>query len=323
LKEVVFTSQNSKKWKELEEMLNTGLSIDPEALSRMYIRLSDDLSFARTYYPHSNITLYLNNLVIRIHHLIYKTKKTDKKQFFSFWKETLPLLNRKCHRFLFYAFLVFMISTGIGWISSANDSGFVRLILGDSYVDMTMENIQKQDPMAVYKQMNQVDMFLGITVNNIKVAFMAYVFGILLSVGSALILFQNGVMMGSFLYLFYAKGLLPPCLTTIFIHGTLEIFAIILAGAAGMMMGNSYLFPKTFSRLVSFKTGVSDSIRVLAGLIPLFIIAGFFEGFLTRHTELSLYLKLFIILSSLALILFYFIFYPLNIFKSHSHAGNH
>ena len=128
--------------------------------------------------------------------------------------------------------------------------------------------------------------------------------------------------MGSFLYLFFSQGLLLNSILTIFIHGTLEIFAILMAGAAGIMMGNSILFPKTYSRLVSFRHGVADTIRVLAGLIPLFVIAGFLEGFVTRMTYISVYLKLAIIICSLLLILIYFIYYPIKIFNSHGHARN-
>lgn len=322
MKEVVFTTRNSNRWKDLENKLNESHPIDPETLSKIYIRLSDDLSYARTYYPGSKITLYINNLVVKIHHLIYKNKKSDPKKFASFWKYNYPLLVRKSHRYLLYSFLVFVISVGIGWISSRNDSGFVRLILGDAYVNMTMENIRNEDPMAVYKQMNQVEMFLGITLNNIYVSFLAYVFGIFLSVGTGFIIFKNGIMMGSFLYLFFSQGLLINSLLSIFIHGTFEIFAILMAGAAGIMMGNSLLYPKTFSRIISFRHGVADSIQVLAGLIPLFIIAGFLEGFVTRMTGISDYVKLAIIAGSLLLILMYFFIYPITIFKSHGHARN-
>ncbi len=322
MKEVVFTTRNSNRWKDLEIKLNENQPIDPETLSKVYIRLSDDLSFARTYYPGSKITLYINNLVVKIHHLIYKNKKTDPKKFAAFWKLSYPLVVRKCHRYLLYSFLIFFFSVCIGWVSGRNDTGFVRLILGDAYVNMTMENIRNHDPMAVYKQMNQVDMFLGITMNNIYVSFMAYIFGLFISIGSGFILFKNGIMMGSFLYLFNSQDLLMNSLLTIFIHGTLEIFAILMAGAAGIMMGNSILFPGTYSRLISFRHGVADSIRVLAGLIPLFIIAGFLEGFVTRMTDVPAYLKLVVIMGSLLLILTYFIFYPIHIFKSHGYARN-
>ena len=88
-----------------------------------------------------------------------------------------------------------MIALIIGVFSAANNDSFVRLILGDSYVNMTSENISKGDPMAVYKQMNQVDMFLGITFNNIRVSFFAFMLGILFSFGTAYILFSNGIML--------------------------------------------------------------------------------------------------------------------------------
>jgi uncharacterized membrane protein SpoIIM required for sporulation len=322
LKEVVFTTRNSKRWKNFENKLNDDQPQDPELLSKMYIQLSDDLSFARTYFAGSKITLYINNLVVKIHHLIYKNKKADRKKFAFFWKTTYPLSVRKCHRYMLYSLIVFMVSTSIGWISSSHDSGFVRLILGNSYVNMTLENIRNNDPMAIYKHMNRVDMFLGITLNNIYVSFLAYTFGLFLSLGSGYILFRNGIMMGSFLYLFYSKGLLMGCVFAVFIHGTLELFAIITAGAAGMMMGNSFLFPKTYSRLVSFRQGVADSLKVLAGLVPVFMIAGFLEGFMTRLTNLPDFVKLAVILGSFSFILIYFVFYPIIISNSFNHGRN-
>lgn len=176
--------------------------------------------------------------------------------------------------------------------------------------------------MAVYKQVNQVEMFLGITINNIYVSFLAYVFGLFLSVGTGFMLFKNGIMMGSFLYLFFSQGLLWNSILSIFIHGTFEIFAILMAGAAGIMMGNSLIYPKTFSRLISFRHGVSESIQVLAGLIPLFIIAGFLEGFITRMTAVSPFVKMAIIGGSLLLILIYFFIYPITLFNSQRYARN-
>ena len=180
---------------------------------------------------------------------------------------------------------------------------------------MTLNNIDQGDPMAVYKKMNQSDMFLGITFNNIMVSIYVFIFGVFLSIGTVYLLFRNGIMLGSFLTFFYQKGLLGTAMLTIWIHGTLEIFAITVAGAAGMILGNSILFPGTYSRLVSFTKGVKKSLKTVLGVAPLFIVAAFFEGFITRYTEMPVAIRLGIILLSLAFIVWYFFIYPKRLFR--------
>lgn len=312
MKEIVFINRNTQRWKSLEELISRPGEVSPETLAGLYFQLTDDLAYARTYFPDSRITLYLNNLTVKAHHLIYKNKKIGKKGFINFWKNKYPAIIRENQRYIVYALIILLISAGIGALSATYDTDFVRLILGDSYVNMTLENIKNKDPLAVYKAAGKFEMFLGITLNNIRVSFMAYIAGLIISVGSGYILFQNGVLLGSFMQLFYSYGLLKDCLLTVFIHGTLEIFAIIVAGAAGIVLGNSIVFPGTYKRIVSFRKGVQKSIQMLIGLIPVFIVAGFLEGFVTRHSNMPDAVKLTIILSSLMIIGFYFIYYPIK-----------
>ena len=103
------------------------------------------------------------------------------------------------HRELLISFVVFTFFVTVGAFSSANEGDFVRSILGNGYVNMTLENIEKGDPMAVYKEQGAFNMFLGITINNIKVAIYAFAFGIFLGVGTLYILLQNGIMLEKFL----------------------------------------------------------------------------------------------------------------------------
>ena len=109
--------------------------------------------------------------------------------------------------------------------------------------------------MAVYNGSPEASMFLGITINNIKVSFLCFAAGILTSFGTGLILLQNGIMLGSFQMFFYQHDLLWESALAVWLHGTLEIWAIIVAGAAGLALGNSWLFPGTYSRLESFRRG--------------------------------------------------------------------
>jgi uncharacterized membrane protein SpoIIM required for sporulation len=309
MREAAFIKQNIERWQQYEKLLSSGV-ITPEKKSEIFIQLTDDLSFALTQYPNSETTQYLNTLTAKIHQQIYKNKKEEKKRFITFWTLELPQLFLRLRRPLLYSFLITFIATSIGALSTLGDDSFTRLVMGDAYVNMTMENIKHGDPTGVYGKGEQLDMFFAITFNNIRVSFAAFAAGILCSLGTGYLLFQNGVMLGSFFALFYQEKLLLDSVLVVMLHGTLEISAIIIAGGAGLRMGNSILFPGTYSRMESFKMGAKDGLKVVMGLMPIFIMAGFIESFITRYSNMPLALKILIIALSLAFIIFYFIIYP-------------
>jgi uncharacterized membrane protein SpoIIM required for sporulation len=316
LKEVRFIKNNSERWRELEVFLTKKTSFqDPDKLAELFIQLTDDLSYSKTFYPQSKTTQYLNNLTSKVHQSVYKNKKEKRSRIITFWKYELPKIIFQRRKELLISFIVFFVAIIIGVVSSEGDTGFVRLILGDSYVNMTQENIKNNDPLAVYKKMNGVDMFMGITFNNIRVSFYAFMAGLFLSVGTILLLLYNGIMLGTFHHLFYKQDLLFKSLSIVWIHGTLEISSIIIAGAAGLILGNSILFPKTYSRRQSFLISAKDGVKIIVGLIPLFVVAGFLESFVTRFTQMPIFINLIIIFSSLSFIIWYVIIYPFKLNK--------
>ncbi len=132
---------------------------------------------------------------------------------------------------------------------------------------------------------------------------------------------RNGIMLGSFQYFFYEHGVFWESVSTIWIHGTIEISVIIVAGAAGLVLGNSILFPGTYTRIHSFIRGAKAGLKILMSTIPFFIIAGFLEGYVTRHTDMPYWLSFFIIGGSLFLILYYYIFYPIKLNKLHERSN--
>lgn len=325
MREAAFVKQNKDKWAAFENVLNNKSRLHPDELSDLYIEITDHLSYAKTFYPNSNTQYYLNSLASQAHQKIYKTKRESKNRIVSFWKSEFPSMFHQHHRELLISFLVFTFFAVVGAFSSANEGDFVRSILGNGYVNMTLENIEKGDPMAVYKQQGEFNMFLGITINNIKVAIYAFAYGIFLGIGTLMVLLQNGIMLGSFQYFFYEKGLLWESARTIWIHGTIEISVIIIAGCAGLVLANGILFPGTYTRLESFKRGIKNGLKIMTSTIPFFIVAGFLEGFVTRHTEMPDWLAIIIILGSLYLIIFYYIIYPYQIKrkKLHEHIKVH
>ncbi len=317
MREAAFAKQNKDKWLRFESVLKNNIQVSPDELSSLYVEVTDHLSYAQTFYPNSNTLRYLNGLSVLAHQKIYKTKRESRNRLITFYTKEFPLFFSQYHRQLLIAFLTFMLFSIIGAYSAATDGDFVRLILGDGYVNMTLDNIDNGDPMAVYKDMGELNMFLGITVNNIRVALLAFAYGLFLSVGTLFILMRNAIMLGSFQYFFYDQGLLWESARTIWIHGTIEISVIIIAGCAGLVMGNSILFPRTYTRVQSFVRGAKDGVKILISTIPFFIIAGFLEGFVTRHTEMPDWLAIIIIGGSLFLILYYYVIYPIKLKKTY------
>ena len=311
MREGRFIKKNIDKWKQIQYQPST----DPDQKAGEFTELVNDLGYAKTFYPKSKVTQYLNGLSSRIYLDIYRNKKEESSRIFRFWKSELPLVIRKYHREMLYAFIVFSIFAIISAFSAAHDETFVRGVLGDGYVEMTEDNIAKGDPFGVYKSGDQFSMFMQIISNNIQVSFMTFVAGILLSVGTIWMLFRNGVMVGAFQYYFFAKGLGWKSVLVIWLHGTLEISSMIIAGAAGIVLGNSLLFPGTHRRIDSLKRGAKDGLKCMIGLVPIIGIAAFIEGFITRYANMPIWLSVSILLASGIFIIWYFIYYPIRLEK--------
>lgn len=311
MKEITFLKKNREKWEGYERFLSKNPANDPDRLADLFVELTDDLSYARTYYPGSKTERYVNGLTAQVHQYLYRNKKERGNRIIRYWTHEFPEMFRSYHKQLLYAFIMFALGFIIGGFSEYYDPSFVRTVMGDSYVNMTEEFIESGDPMAVYKQQGETDMFFSITFNNIRVAFLVFVAGMMLSVGTALVLFHNALRIGAFLMMFYDTEYFREVMLTVWIHGTIEISVIIIAGAGGLVMGNGILFPETFSRKVSFVKGAVNGVKILIATLPLFVLAGFLEGFVTRRTDMPEWLSLTIILGSLALIVGYFVIRPI------------
>jgi uncharacterized membrane protein SpoIIM required for sporulation len=309
MKETRFISQNKEKWRDAEELLDKEHK-NPGKLSDLFVQVVDDLSYSRTYYPNRSVRVYLNKIARQYFTILYSHQREHKNRFMLFWLDELPQVILHCKIPLLVSLITFLFAVGIGIGSSMKDPQFASSILGPGYVEMTKENISKGDPMAVYKKGHEVDMFLGITLNNLMVAFRTYVFGIFFSIGTLAILLYNGIMVGCFQFFFIERGLFVESSLTIWLHGTLEISSIILAGGAGLTMGSGLIFPGTYSRLEAFQISAIRSLKLMLGITPVFVVAAIIESFLTRYTEAPDAIRLLLILLSATFIIGYFVVYP-------------
>lgn len=309
VKETRFIEQNRAKWAEYEQLLREDRP-DPERLSELFVQITDDLSYARTFYPNRSVRVFLNSMAGRIFQNIYRGKSFPGARIMNFWKKELPQALWEGRMALLLSFCIFTLAFVIGVVSSMIEPEFARTILGDDYVTMTLSNIENGDPMAVYKDSGPFGMTAGIAANNLFVAFRTAILGVLASLGTVLSLLYNGVMVGAFQYFFISKGLFSESFLTIWIHGTLEISAIIIAGASGLIAGSGLLFPGTYRRVQAFRTSIRRGLKIFLGVVPVLVLAAFFEGFLTRYTETPDILRGLFILASLIFVLWYFVFFP-------------
>ncbi len=310
MKEFTFDNENRARWSETEKLIRKPGNINPDVLVQRYSELNDDLAYARSRFPGGKTEAYLNKLLAEAHQKLHRPRRERMSRIPAFWLEELPLLWYKHRRYLLYSLLFFLTAAGAGVFSSLQDPGFVRSIMGDAYVNMTLGNIDRDDPMAVYKSMQETEMFFMITFNNVRVSFLTFLGGIAGGFGTLYVLLVNGVMLGSFQTFFHEFDLLWETILVIWIHGTLEISAIIIAGGAGLTMGAGLLFPGSYPRLTSFKIHAKDGLKMITGLVPFFILAGVLESWVTRHTDMPSALSLLIILGSFALVLYYFVVLP-------------
>lgn len=321
MREAMFIKKNAEKWKRYQ----TEASSDPDEASERFITLMDDLAFAKTFYPRSKATKWINGLAGAAYQNIYRNKKEKYSRLFTFWKYELPMIFRRHHRTLLFTTLIFILFVAIGYLSSAHNPQFIRGVLGDSYVDMTENNIQKGDPFGVYKDGSPFNMFIRIGLNNIRVAFLTFIAGFSLGFFTLKLLWQNGVMLGCFQEMFFANGLGIKSVMVIWIHGTIEISSIVIAGSAGFILANGILFPGAYKRIESFKRNAMDAGKILICLIPFFIVAAFLESYITHLMSqtfekngkggLPVPVSILILAGSLGLIIWYFVIWPIILEK--------
>lgn len=316
MREVAFIKQNKEKWLEFEQAIFGKVKKNPDDLASLYIQLINDLAYAQTNYPKSKAVVYLNNLAAHTYQMIYKTRRQEKNRLVQFFATDVPLVVYQNRRYVLYAFVLFFFFLFIGVFSATQESEFLRFIVGDEYVDMTLEYIEKGNPVAVYKTGSNWGSAIGITLNNLEVGIKEFMLGITGGFGTAYILFQNTMMLGAFQYFFYEHNVFWASVRGIWIHGAMEIFGMVIEAAAGFVIGASILFPKTFTRAESLKRGFKNGVIIWFSTIPFTIAAGMLEGFITRYSpDMPVALNIFIILFTLGLISWYYFIYPFRVNK--------
>src|SRR6266550_4844127 len=138
MREARFIKKNVDKWNQYQREE----SKDPDEMADRFVTLLDDLSYAKTFYPQSKVTRWINGIAAGIYQSIYQNKKEKYSRIGQFWRFELPLLFRQYHKIFLFTFTLFMVFVGIGVISSMADPTYAADFFG-GYYDKTIENIQK------------------------------------------------------------------------------------------------------------------------------------------------------------------------------------
>ncbi|TMU84947.1 stage II sporulation protein M [Bacillus sp. BHET2] len=311
-----FVKQHRDDWKSLEELLGTlrkrknvtGPTIDQ--FNRLYQKAAQNLSYSQTYFPGEEVTDYLNGLVSKSHNLLYKDQITSGKQVRHFFSTTFIGLLLEQWKFVILALILFTVGALGAFLSVMNDPLHIYSILPP-------ELSQGVDPSNLGKSDGQVDssiMSASIMTNNIQVAFLAFAGGVTFGLLTVYMLVYNGVIIGALAALFWHQGMSYEFWAYIVPHGIIELTAIFIAGGAGLLMGYKLFVPGRFTRSFQLKEQAKRSVQLLLGTIPLFVIAGIIEGFITP-AAISLPSKYIVALLTVIGLILYMVFGKLRLNK--------
>ena len=265
------------------------------------------------------MVLYLNKLAKTSYAKIYHTKKQDKNTILEFFFEKVPLLVYKHRKYVYISFAFFFLCFFVGLLSTFYDDNFARQILGNSYIDQTLENIENGDALAIYKGGSDWGSFIGIFNNNLRVGLNMFLSGLFIGVGTGYYIIHNGIMVAVFQAFFYQNNSFLDSVKGIWIHGTYEIFAMVIEAAAGYIIGASILFPGTLTRKQSFIQGLREAFYIFLSTIPFTFVAAFLEGYITRYyNKVPAFVCFFIILTCLFSISYYYFILPYKVASKHN-----
>ena len=264
--------------RELSEMLH------------LYRDVSADLARLRVMGAEPALVREVNRLITRAHGQIYRGGERRRGSLIRFYTTEFPRLFRRTGRYTLASFLISLAFTLMGFFSVQKHPDVVADILGGASSEFRGEKTGA-DIRARFQGTEAPLLSSMVTTNNIIVALNAFALGITFGAGTVYVLIVNGSMLGGFAGAYARSGAAGEFWMTVLPHGALELSAIVIAGGAGLIMGYALWCPGTRTRRRALRESAADAVRLVLGLIPAFLIAGFFEGFVTPDPDLPQVLK--------------------------------
>lgn len=248
-----------------------------QELGLLYRQIASDLSTVREDPASRQISDYLNQLLGRAHNLIYMGRKTNAAGIVQFFRVTYPRLFRENLAYPLTAFLIFLAAAIVGTALCFSDPGFERYFLGGRMIDTIEQHRMWTQSVVSIKPLASS----FILTNNISVACATFAMGILAGLGTVYMLFFNGLLIGVIGTACWQAGMSRQLWSFVAPHGVLELPAIFIAGGAGLLLARGLLFPGTMPRRDSVVEAGGRAVRLVLGVIPMLVVAGFIEGYLS------------------------------------------
>ncbi len=284
-----FYESRQADWKQLTHLLDRCQSeiqrLSPEeldTLGRLYRVATSDLALAQRDFPTHKVTLYLNQLVARAHATIYRGEPLAYNRLLQFITSGYPRLYRRAFPFIVIATLLFLIpAMAIGMATTVNPES-ARWLLPTGVQDLIpmMENNELWTDIPVEERPYSSSFIMR---NNIQVAFLAFGSGMLFGVGSVYVMVFNGQLLGGLMGLAFHYHLGFELCTFVVGHGVVELSVIMIAGGSGLMLGWSLLNPGLLRRRDALNQAAQQAVWLLVGCVPLLVIAGLIEGFISPN----------------------------------------
>ena len=278
-------NKRKRHWARLTELLDRSGSRGIGALAHgelqelglLYRQTASDLASVREDPASQQLARHLNQLLARAHNLIYMGRRGHPHGIFSFYRETYPRIFRATLPYTLAAFAVFLAAAVCGLLLTLHDSGFSRHVLGGPMSDTIERRQMWTHSMVTIKPLASST----ILTNNLAVAFTTFAFGVTAGLGTLYMMFVNGLLFGVVSAACWQAGMATALFGFVTPHGVLELPAIFIAGGAGLRIARGLLFPGTLPRRESLAQAGGQAVRLLLGTIPLLVVAGFIEGFLS------------------------------------------
>ncbi|MGH9173193.1 MAG: stage II sporulation protein M [Vicinamibacterales bacterium] len=274
------------RWQQLEALISSARSrrgsrlsaAELEDLGRLYRQATSDLAIARRDFPRDRVTRYLESLVSRAHPAVYRPEGSQLKAVGHFITAGYPRAFRASGRYIAAAFALFAVPFLFAFTLALADPTAARVVLPNSPF---VEQVERGETWLEAGRSERAPMASFIATNNIQVSFFAFAGGALFGLGTAFVMVNNGLSIGAVAGLASNYALGDDLSAFVSPHGGIELTVIFIAGGAGLLIGDAMLRPGLLTRRQSLVRAGQRAIYLVFGCVPLLLIAGAFEGFVS------------------------------------------